>query len=148
MIKNDWEELSNLSETVYNFLQNADFTILDDGRKNLDKGCYVNVETYNTRSREECRFESHRKYIDVQYIINGAEKIIIVPSCDLKQQIPYDSSKDIEFFSDNEKGEMFSLEAGDFLVIPPETAHMPCVSFNRCTRVRKAVFKIPSRKNK
>src|SRR4051812_2067211 len=43
------------------------------GEVRLDGGAVAFEQVYHTRGREDCFFESHRKYIDVQFILHGEE---------------------------------------------------------------------------
>ena len=68
-------DIKDISNTAYEFLSNRDLKNLSEGRYFFDKGIYCNVESYETKERH--RFEAHKKYIDIQYIISGSEKIIV-----------------------------------------------------------------------
>lgn len=68
------------------------------GRIPLDgENLYMNLEMYQTHSREEGTAEAHRKYIDVMYIVEGVETIY-VKSVDRLQniRINYNAEKDLE----------------------------------------------------
>src|SRR5439155_23683956 len=53
---------------------------------------YVNVMEYATLPREQCHFESHRKYVDLQYTITGSEVIEWRRSGELETAGRYDEA--------------------------------------------------------
>ena len=59
---------------------------------------YVNVHGYDTLPREQCRFESHRRYLDLQYCISGGENIDWSLAPGLEPDGAYDVDKDLQFY--------------------------------------------------
>lgn len=139
----DWDELKNLSVDAYEFLKSLKPEQYEDGRFDLKNGMYVNIESYTTQLREDRRFEAHKRYIDVQYMIFGLELITVNPVDNLDCIVPYDQERDISFYKNEAKGIDKMLRDGEFLIIKPGEAHMPCVCVNEQRNVRKAVIKIP-----
>ena len=137
------EVIKELSLDAYNFLQENLHIRSSDGRHELGNGVYVNIESYTTQARSERKFEAHKKYIDIQYMIEGEELITVCNTEFLKISDLYDSDKDIEFYTNELKGEDYSITPGEFIILKPGEAHMPCVCLNGIQKVRKAVFKIP-----
>jgi YhcH/YjgK/YiaL family protein len=113
-----------------------------DGTYDLD-GSNVRavVQRYPTRPIEKCIWESHRKYIDIQFIESGAEKIGWAPTVSLKSRDPYNAERDVEFF-DGDGGEFFTLRTGMFAIFFPTDAHRPCIQIDQPAEVAKVVFKI------
>jgi len=130
---------------VYKLIAETDVKSLPNGRHNLHRGAYVNVETYETQMRTERKFEAHVKFVDVQMILSGTEIIVVKPVEDLKNSVsaPYCPEKDIEFYNFSAGGKDHLLKKNDALVIFPNEAHMPCVAAEAPQQVRKAVFKLP-----
>ena len=64
----------------------------------MQNGMYVNIESYTTQLREDRKFEAHRRYIDVQYMISGKELITVCPADKLKCVEAYNQNTDIVFF--------------------------------------------------
>ena len=130
---------------VYKLIAETDVKSLPNGRHNLHRGAYVNVETYETQMRTERKFEAHVKFVDVQMILSGTEIIVVKPVEDLKNSVstPYCLKKDIEFYAYSDGGKDYLLKENDALVIFPNEAHMPCIAAEAPQQVRKAVFKLP-----
>lgn len=140
---NDILELKSEFSEVYKFITENDLLSLKVGAYQLGDGVYVNIDSYETSSVEVRKYESHKKYIDIQYIISGREKIYLSEIKSLKAASDYDETKDIQFFESSESGKSEIVEAGDYLVIKPLVAHMPCVCIDKPELVKKAVFKYP-----
>lgn len=122
-------------------IKNTNFNDIDDGRLEYNNGIWANLQTYYTK--KDALFEAHRKYIDIQFIIAGHEKIGVCKYETCTTNIPYDNEKDIEFLNAN-KFEYIEMNTGDFLILYPEDAHKPSISTgNKPTHVRKLVIKVP-----
>ena len=110
-------------------------------RYDFDGARFANAEEYNTKLVS--RFEAHRKMVDVQIVISGAELIHFAPITDkfvVEEQ--YDKTRDIMFMTGEVKDTIL-LKAGEACVIGPELAHMPGMAVNGSEHVKKIVLKIP-----
>ncbi len=57
------------------------------------------------------RWEAHRRYIDIQFVISGRQ---IIGYCDISQLAPdkgYDAERDLEFLSDGDGAHLLSAKA-------------------------------------
>lgn len=140
---NNLERVKAISKEAYDFMIRLQTDVIGDGRYELQNGVYANVETYMSQPREARKFENHRKYIDVQIIIEGEEFIELFPVEKFSENGCYDDEKDISFFCNCKKGTNIKLSKGDSLIIFPGQAHMPCVQTDESVKVKKAVIKIP-----
>ena len=113
---------------------------ISDGKYNIiNDDIYANVQTYETK--DDGLFEAHRKYIDLQFIISGEEKIGVANIKSCKTVTEYDKEKDVEFL-ETDKYEYIHLKAEDFLILYPEDAHKPCITDKTKSTVKKVVVKI------
>ena len=142
-MNNSIEEIKKISEVAYTFLSSFKPAEYADGRYELEEGVYVNIETYETQERKDRRFETHERYMDVQYVIEGEELITLAKVEELTLQDAYEPQKDIAFYQTSVQGNDYCVGKGQFLVIETGVAHMPCVCVNGKQIVRKAVVKIP-----
>ncbi len=127
---------------AFAYLAATDFSQMPDGRIDLDGDTvFALVQRYTTKPKAEGVWEAHRKYIDVQYIANGAEIIGRTHLSQLNLTQPYSDEKDVLLFEG--AGDFFSLGTGDFAIFFPEDAHMPglCAGENPAP-VLKVVVKI------
>jgi YhcH/YjgK/YiaL family protein len=131
-----------LWEKAFNFLKTSDLKKIDTGKYELQgKDMYVIVDEYITRNEEDSAFEAHRRYIDIQYIVEGEEKIGISALGNTKEITPYDNFKDIIFLT-SEQNNYRIASPEKFFVFFPEDAHRPCVKTSENIRIRKVVIKI------
>lgn len=140
---NDIEKIKKISSSSYDFIKSCNLETIPTGRYNLGEGVYVNIESYITKSRQNARYEAHKSYRDIQFIISGTEIISLEPICNLQERTPYNKERDIIFYEDSADGIDIVLNASDFLIINPGMGHMPCVCTGKPDIVKKAVFKIP-----
>jgi len=103
---------------------------------------FVNVQAYATEPRENCRFESHRRYIDLQYTIEGAEGIDFLNRTDLKDDGGYDVDKDLLFHQSANEACTLDVSGDYFCIFFPEDAHRPKVALQKPETIKKLVVKI------
>lgn len=107
------------------------------------KQMYVNVHGYATRPRAECRYESHRVYVDLQYCISGGELVEWHPLADLTAKDEYDGVKDVvHYHSPVHPGAVIRMIPGSFGIFYDYDGHMPKVSDGLNEHVAKLVIKI------
>jgi biofilm protein TabA len=100
---------------------------------------YVSIDCIEGRGREGARLEAHRRYIDIQFTIDGHEEIGWKPLGDCAvTSVAYDDGKDVVFFSDRPDS-WLSLPAGHFAIFFPDDAHAPLAGRDTLT---KAIVKI------
>ena len=138
------DEIIKANNELDDFLR-SDLRKKPIGRYTLDHGIYANIDEYETCLREERQYETHRKYYDYQYIIDGAEIIEIKALSDDSCKSKYDQAEDILFYGNELAGKRIVLQQGDGLLIDPGELHMPClqVEHGGSTHVKKVVVKIP-----
>lgn len=119
-----------------------------DGTYNLSDGTVANVMTYVTRPAALTCYESHRKNIDIQYLIYGEELMIVEDVAKLAENVykEYDNEKDCVLYN-YENGEVKILKAGDIVVLNPNDGHRGAIAISTPIAVRKMVFKVPLRNN-
>ena len=136
-----YQKLSLSLAEALRFLQNTNLVALADGRFELEADEeFASVESYATKPVEQKRWEAHRKYVDLQYVIKGAEWMGYAPIETLEVIEPYDQAKDIEWLQG--EGSFVQLPAGSFAILAPQDAHMPGVCCKQSGAVRKIVFKL------
>jgi len=86
----------NLDENLkkgFDFILKNDLKSFENGKYQINgEKIYANIQEYETKANG--LFEAHRKYIDIQYIVNGFEKIEVCEVSELDEKIPYDEKKD------------------------------------------------------
>src|SRR3990172_955374 len=126
------------------FLQSPDIHYLPDGRVDIDgEHVFALVQRYETVLADNPRFEYHRTYMDIQYIVSGEEILGWAPAGRMVISEAYDTEKDV-CFGTVPKGEITPvyLQAGQVAVLYPEDGHAPKLAAGSPSAVIKIVVKI------
>jgi biofilm protein TabA len=130
----------NFSDAL-DYLAHTDFSVLAPGRVEMDgERMFALVQGYDSKPREQGFWEAHRRYIDVQFIAAGCERMGYAPVSTLAVARPYAPETDLATFEGS--GDFFTAPAGTFAVFFPQDAHMPGLAPDRPAPVRKVVVKI------
>lgn len=133
----------NLSDRLakgLKYLQETDFSKMEPGRYEIDgANVYAMVQQYDSIPIENCRWEAHRRYIDIQYIVDGIEKMGYANIKNMKE-VEYQEAKDFVLMQGN--GDFVTVEAGMFAVFMPEDVHAPCIAVDTPKPVKKVVVKV------
>ena len=122
------------------YLQKTDFSKIEPGRYEIGGAdLFALIQHYDPKPREKARWEAHRKYIDVQYVLSGSELFGYAPSERLNS-VAYDEAKDFHELKGD--GDFLHVPAGTFLILFPQDAHMPGISGTGSQPVKKIVVKI------
>lgn len=96
------------------------------GRHELDgDNLFALIQEYDTRPADVCRWEAHRRYVDLQYVAAGCERIGVAKLEAMTVDMPYDEQRDIGFFHGT--GDWLTMPAGSFAIFLPHDVHRPCV---------------------
>jgi len=130
-------------DKAFSFLKNSDLQGLELKRYDIEgDDLYAPVSEYLTKNEEDARYEAHRKYIDIQYVIIGKELIGVAPLSQKKEILePFDSTKDIEFFTVTGGVDHLALPDRFFIFFPGD-AHRPGLKDGENSPVRKIVVKV------
>jgi len=130
-------------KNVFRFLSRKNLSKLPLGRLEIGgNGTFAIVQEYLTKDESDGFIECHRKYIDVQYVSSGLEKVGISAKSACSEATQYDKEKDFQKLKG--KTDFITLEPSVFVIFFPDDGHMPCITAGkRKSKVRKIVFKIP-----
>lgn len=135
--------LNEKFEKAFKFLVETDLKSIKDGSYEIDgKEIYANIQSLKTKAIADKKWEVHRKYIDIQYVISGREKMGYGILGDFKKvEIPYDEQKDIEFLN-GEKFNFVDVSEGDFVIFYPNDVHAPMLAYQEPLDIKKVIVKI------
>jgi len=134
----------NLSERIkksFDYIMQTNLKELQPGKYEIDgNNIFALISEYETKSESEGKLEAHRKYIDVQYVIEGEELMGYSPLGNQQVLEPYKEENDIVFY----KGEkvFIKLTEGMFAIFYPEDVHMPGICVEKKSPVKKLVIKV------
>ena len=143
--KDRYKSVTYIGEALDNAEKYSD-PALAIGPYPIRDGLRAVVNRYESAPYARGKFENHREYIDLQYIVSGTERILVVPADKAEHVREYDPAADYEMYdADPAKAVELRLKAGDFAVLFPGEAHCPGViaaAEGAPERVEKIVFKI------
>lgn len=140
----NYYNLSDKIKLALKYLEENNLKDFDNGRYDiLGNDIYINVQDYNSKLETQGKWEAHRKYIDIQFIIKGSEKIGVGTIENFQALEAYDETKDLEFLKNtNNNYQFLNMNENDFTILYPQDVHMPQIAINTPSYVKKAVVKI------
>jgi len=132
--------LHPLFQQAFDHIRDTDFFALAPGRYNIvGDDLIAIVEQVSAKTKEMAKLEAHRKYIDIQLVLEGDETMGWKPLADCLNPVSEHSmEKDIRFFHDA-PASWIAVPPDHFCIFFPEDAHAPLVGKGQ---VRKVIFKV------
>lgn len=120
-------------------LKDDDLTL---GKHVINDDFFYNVIEYNTTDDVDKLYESHRKYVDIQFLLEGEEIMQVVDIDRLSETVPYDSIKDCSFYKPPVNPTSTVLRPNSILILYPKDGHRTMAfNGNKC-KVLKVVGKV------
>lgn len=136
-----YESLHPLLPAAFAFLRRDNLGILQVGRHELiGKDLFALIQEYQTKSPDEAFWESHREYLDVQFVASGAEAVGFAARSRMQSIDEYNSAKDLLKYEGT--GNWLLLPQGYFALFWPDDVHMPGLVDQDPAWVRKVVIKV------
>lgn len=132
--------LHPLFARAFEFLRGTDLSSLSPGRHSVQgEQIFAIVEACAGRTRTEAKLECHRRFIDIQLVLEGVDEMGWKPLAEcIDPATDYDESRDIRFFNDAPSS-WIATPAKSFCLFFPDDTHAPLVSTGL---IRKVVVKI------
>lgn len=113
-------------EAAFRAVQDPELATRAAGKYAIDgERLFAIVDRPNGRTREGARLEGHRKFIDIQVTLSGAEVIGWLPTAACQTvDSPYDPVRDLAFWKDQPET-WLSVPPQHFCIFFPEDAHAP-----------------------
>lgn len=121
---------------VFEYLKNVK---KEDGKYVISEGnAWVNPPVV----RNACSdiYETHRKFIDIHYILSGSQVFGCCDPSRLTVTEEYDEEKEYEFLKG--KGDLIEMSEGDFIIVFPEDAHNIIIDFDDSRELVTVVAKV------
>lgn len=131
------------AQDIVDFLNDFKKSDMEPGRYDIHgDDLFAAVSRYDTQPNVERQFENHKKYIDLQIVLDGKEEIHWADTASLKMvSEEFSQGGDIAFYVGESMG--YVLLGGDqCAILFEEDAHMPNVLHGKSENVLKVVFKI------
>ena len=139
------ELYKGLSSDIYEglaFLKNADPEIAC-GVHQINPRVRAIVSEYETLCENPYGYEAHRRFLDIQFLLKGEEKVCCLPLEKLKETKAYNPDCDAAFYTEDTAAPI-DLPIGDgwFTILYPRDGHMPQICLGNPVPVKKVVVKI------
>jgi YhcH/YjgK/YiaL family protein len=136
--------LPDALKTVIGYLQDTDFSSMPAGSYDMQgKDIYVQVTDMETKDEQLTWPEVHRRYIDVQFLVQGRENIGFARDTGCNQ-IHEDllEARDLLFYENVESESKLTMTPGSFAIFFPEDVHRPGCKVGEKALIRKVVVKV------
>ena len=132
--------LHPLFPRAFDFMRSTNLLALASGiHPIVGDDLFAILEQAPGRIRAEAQLECHRKYIDIQLVLEGVDEMGWKPLADCREPVAdYSAEKDIQFFYDTPSSWIVT-PPNSFCIFFPEDAHAPLVS---SSNIHKVIFKI------
>ena len=132
---------ANMDRAI-DFILAADFSQMPAERFEVDGSrVYGFIQEPELRDPAVSQFEAHRRYADIQIALTDGEIMGVLPLAKVGKWADFDTEKDIGFSCVEDKGVAIPLNAGEFMILFPQDAHMPCLK-GCADKTRKVVVKV------
>ena len=138
-----YKGISLASDMALEFMKNICVDDIKPGRYELGNGVYYNVQRYDSKPFEETRWECHRRYCDIQLLLDDGEFIGYLPTEHLDDWGEYNEESDVSFSESALEGIKLPMKPGTFAFFAPTDAHRPCIMSDGKKTLTKIVIKIP-----
>ena len=127
-------------EQAFSFLQKNDLINMSLGKHKIDgENLFVVLDKSRGRKKEDAMLELHRKYIDIQLVLDGTDKMGWESKLNCVSPFDkYDAKNDIQFFKDK-LSSWFTVKKGMFVIFFPDDAHLPLIGNSM---IHKAIAKV------
>ena len=130
---------TNSWDAAFAFLKNVNLEELKPGKYPIiGDQVFASVTEAPSHNKEDVKWESHKNYVDLQYIIKGKEMIGIADTSKATIIKPY--SPDVINYTS--EGKYYITEPYKFFLFFPNDAHRPTIKVEGYDIVKKIVIKI------
>ena len=128
-------------DKAFAFLKEHDLSTLASGKYEIDgENVFASVTESPSKDFDKTNWESHRNYVDLQYVIEGKELIGVNPVAKSVVTHPYDEKKDAANYTAD--GKIYEATPGTFFIFFPTDAHRPNITPGGNKVVKKLVIKV------
>ena len=128
-------------DKAFAYFRDTNLDELTPGKYPVDgENVFAAVTDNPTKDFDKTNWESHRKYIDMQYVVQGAEKIGVVPMAQATVTKPYDEARDVANYS--AEGKLYEARPGTIYLFFPQDVHRPNIKVDGIEKDKKLVLKV------
>ena len=124
------------------YISNLDHNNIKPGKYEVNEDFYYTVQNYETFSEKQSVWESHRQYIDIQWLVSGREILFVT---DIKHLHPidrYNEECDVIHYMPSSHQSAMLLTPGSCVILFPKDAHRAAQYLGQQATVTKIVGKL------
>ncbi len=128
-------------EMAFDFLDGIEKDNYSEGKTEIiGNHLFANCMERETKNFSESIWESHEKYLDIHFLVDGNERIFYGPEENMTEIKPYDPEKDITVF-EGDGTEVF-FPKNSFVIFFPGEIHKALVNVGVTEKIKKVVVKL------
>jgi YhcH/YjgK/YiaL family protein len=136
-----YESLGERIKKGLKYLSETNFNNIESGTYDVEgTDIYSIVSEYNTKPFSSAKWEAHKSYIDIQYMVSGKEKMGFSHHTNMAVIQEYNRVKDVMLLKG--EGNYLIVDEKHFVIFFPTDVHMPSVAVNIPKPVKKVVVKV------
>ena len=126
------------------YLKNTNFDTVTVRKFQLDgENVFVSITEGPTKAFETTKWEAHHKYIDIQYVIKGKEKMGVAPIGKASIIDTFNDKKDQANYNvPDADSKYYEADSKAYLIFFPTEAHRPGIKVDGYETSKKVVIKI------
>ncbi len=141
--KDDVSRYPQAIQTAIAYLKSNDFLNMEPGVYEIQgKDIYAQVFDAETGAALDKRPEVHEKFVDVQFLASGKERLGFTPdtgSYEVEERI---EERDLIFYKSVENEGFIEAVPGCYSIFFPQDVHRPACASGEPMKVRKVVVKV------
>lgn len=141
LLKSSYAKHHQRWDLAFKYLSELNVNNSLPSRSDLSADVFALGSEYETKEHQEGKYESHRKFADIQHVASGSELIGFTRKEDLEILSPYNEEKDVVFYR-FDGGEMRKANQKNFFIFFPHDIHKPSLINGKKEKVKKVVVKV------
>lgn len=130
-------------QTAITYLKENDFVSMAPGVYEIQgKDIYAQVFDAQTEPAENKRPEVHEKFVDVQFLASGKERLGFTPDTGTYEVDERIDERDLIFYKKVQNEGFIEATPGCYCIFFPNDVHRPAVMSEEAMTVRKVVVKV------
>jgi YhcH/YjgK/YiaL family protein len=138
-----YSKISGQIASALKILSSKEISSASEGKHEVEGNkLFYLVQKYSTKPRNQGQMEAHKKYIDIQFVLDGQESIFVENISACKLASAYNENDDAAMYDVPKNFSEIYMSKGMFCILFPQDGHLPCRTAASESKVHKIVFKV------
>lgn len=138
--------ISKNIELGLKFIENNDLSKFECGKYQIQgDDVFAIVQEYDTKLAADSKFEVHKKYIDIQFMIKNSELMGCADVMNFEYDGEFNYENDIVFLNLKPQAmepDFLHIKQNEFIIFTPDDAHMPSIAVDQPAYAKKIIVKV------